>query len=244
MSFNTSDFISGAGGGALGGSALGPWGAVGGGILGGLGGLFGGGGGDEERRKYLQQISGRIAPQAGAAYTSNYSDFRNNQQALIGQLEAQARGEGPSISREMLNEATDKNIRGQNAQLASGRGNQSLAAFGAANNIGMLGAQAGQDAAMGRIKEQQAARDALGMQLYSARGADEDTNRFNASAQNQVRGSDADRRLQLMQLNDNARLGLQSNAPSTGQSILSGGAAVRAWYDSQHGNNKPQPGVA
>ena len=245
------NFISGAGGGALGGSAFGPAGAVVGGVLGGLGGIFGGQGGDpyeKEKRAYLDQISGRTAPQLGPAYQSGYSDFRKNQQRLIAGLEDQAAGRGPSVSREMLNQATNRNIATQNALQAGGQGNQALAGMTAANNIGRLQADASQSAALGKVQEQANAQNMLGQQIWSGRNSDEDTNRFNTSANNNRDEFNVNNQMLMGQMNDKARLGImgmgyQGGPASTGDSILSGGAAMRAWYDAQQAQKQRQQGM-
>jgi hypothetical protein len=65
-----------------------------------------------------------------------------------------ARGEGPSVSREMLKEATDRNVAQQQAMAQSGRGNAALAAQQASSNATRLGAGAAQSAALGRVQEQ------------------------------------------------------------------------------------------
>ena len=232
------NFVQGAAGGALGGSSFGPAGTLVGGALGGIAGLFGGSPADaaeEERQRYLRSIANRQAPQLGPANQSNYSGFRDNQANLIGRLEAMSRGEGPSVSREMLNEATNRNVASQNAFAAGGRGGN-LGAMVAANNIGRLGAQAGQDAALGRVQEQNNAINNLGMQIYSGRSADEDTNRFNASQQNQFAQQNAQNQLQFWQQQDSANLGgLQAapRGPSLSEQILAGGGALNAWTSSQ-----------
>lgn len=233
------DILQGATGGALGGSALGPVGAVGGGILGALGGYLGGGGDDDARRKYLGQVDSRTAPQSQYT-TSAYSGFRGNQADLIRQLEAQARGEGPSLSREMLNAGLDRSAKQQQSMVAGGRGNPALMGMVAANNMGQASAQANQDAALARVQEQKAALEQLGLSLYGARGADEETNRFNAQQFNMNSANNADNRLRLMALNDQAHAGMAGNTPSVGSQILAGGAGLRSWYDAQQANNRPQ----
>ncbi len=232
------NFLQGALGGALGGSAFDPLGAIGGGLLGGIAGGLGSdptAAAEEERRRYLQGISNRQNPALGPANQADYSGFRNNQADLVRRLEAMSRGEGPSVSREMLNQATEKNIAQQNALAANGRGGN-LGAMLAMNNTGRLGAQAAQDAALGKVQEQNNAINNLGMQLYSARGADEDMNRFNTSAQNNFALQNADNQLRFWQQQDQANLGGMGMArpgASTADQILAGGASLRAWRDSQ-----------
>ena len=159
MGYDFGQGLKGVGGGALGGFSVGgPVGAVVGGGLGLLAGL-GGGDSDEEKRLkqqqewYLKQIGQRELEGMGPASQSGYSDFRGNQSALVSRLEAMANGQGPSLAREQFKMATDRNNAQQQAMANSGRGGP-LAAMGAANNMGMLGAQAAQGSAMGRVAEQ------------------------------------------------------------------------------------------
>ena len=243
------NFIQGAIGGGLGGSTLGPWGAVGGALLGGAASLFGSDPNamnEEERRRYLASIANRQNPALGPANQADYSGFRDNQAALISRLEAMSRGEGPSVSREMLNEATNRNIASQNAIAAGGRGGN-LGAMVAANNTGRLGAQAAQDAALGRVQEQNNAINNLGMQIYSGRGADEDMNRFNTAARNNFALQNAQNQLQFWNQQDQANLGGMGMArpgSSTADQIAAGGAGLRAWYDANNAQrgfgNQPQ----
>lgn len=237
------DFAQGAAGGALAGSTLGPLGGIAGGLIGGLGGFFGGNPDDAaeaERRKYLRGVNQRQAPTLGPANTADYSGFRNNQANLISQLEAMARGEGPSVSREQLNQATNRNIAAQNALAANGRGGN-LGMMMAMNNTGRLGAQAAQDAALGRVQEQNAAINNLGMQIYSGRNADEDTNRFNASQRNQMAQQNAANQLSFWANQDQSNLGgmqMASRGPSLSEQILAGGGALNAMRNTMAGNGR------
>lgn len=246
---NWSGGAQGAVGGALAGSALGPWGAVAGGAIGGIAGLLGGGGGDpyeNEKRAFLKEASSRQAPQLGAAQNANYSSFRDNQRRLITSLEDQAAGRGPSVSREMLNQATNRNIATQNAMTAGGNGNQALMGMTAANNIGRLQADASQSAALGRVQEQATAQGQLGQQIWSGRSSDEDMNRYNTSTNNSRDEFNVGNQMLMTGMNDRARLGVmgignQQGGPSTGEQILGGTGAMRAWYDSQNGNSNRPP---
>ncbi|HEY6021368.1 MAG TPA: hypothetical protein VIY48_16130, partial [Candidatus Paceibacterota bacterium] len=101
-----SDYLKGAGGGALAGAGIGgPWGAAIGGGIGLLGTMFGGDPNDQQQQAiqaYLQQYGNRQAPQMGAASQSDYSNFRGQQQGLANRLEAQSMGQGPSLATEQL----------------------------------------------------------------------------------------------------------------------------------------------
>jgi len=248
---NWSGGASGAAGGAMAGSAFGPWGTAIGAGVGGLAGLFGGDGGqaanDKRWQGFYDDVSGRQAPQLGNAAQADYSGFRNNQSALISRLEAMSRGEGPSVSREMLNEATDRNTRGQQAMAQSGRGNAALAAQNMQNNVGMLGAQAGQSAALGRVQEQNNALQQLGTNIWSGRNSDEEMNRYNTSGRNRRDEFNVGSQMDMYGLNDRARMaaisGQQSNQPGMGDQLLAGGAGLAGFLGGQRGNsgggNKP-----
>ena len=235
------NFIQGAAGGALGGSTYGPMGGLLGGALGGIAGLFGSdpqAAAERERQRYLNQVNSRQAPVMGPANTADYSGFRRNQADLIRNLEAQARGEGPSVSREMLNQATNRNVAAQNAMAAGGRGGN-LGAMLAMNNTGRLGAQAAQDAALGRVQEQLGAIDKLGMQIYSGRNSDEDTNRFNASQRNNMMQQNAANQLQFWGQQDAANLGYRpQGGSSTADQLLAMGGSMRAWHDAQRASGR------
>src|ERR1044072_7237875 len=101
MDFDFSQGAQGAAGGAMAGSAFGPWGAA---IWCGVGLLSGflGSHANDPNEKYKKQLAelaksygGRQAPQAGPAAQAGYGDARANQAGLISQLESMARGEGP-----------------------------------------------------------------------------------------------------------------------------------------------------
>lgn len=246
MGINLGQGLSGAlGGGLAGGSMGGPLGALVGGGAGLLGGLFGGDPQAEQQKRwedFYNQVGGRTAPQLGPAHQAGYSGFRANQSNLINRLEAMSRGEGPSISREMLNEAMDKNTRNQSAMAQSGRGNPALAAQNMANNVGMLNAEANQSAALGRVQEQNNAINALGLNIHGARGADEDMNRFNTGNQNRRDEFNVGNQMDMYGLNDRARLmALQgmggSQGPAFGDQILAGGAGLASFLAGQRANN-------
>lgn len=233
--------LKGASGGALAGSALGGIpGAVVGGAVGGLAGLWGSGNPNDDKLRaqqewFMKQLGGREADQMGAPAQSGYSDFRGNQTGLVNRLETMANGQGPSVSREQFKAATDRNNAQQMAMAASGHGGP-LAAMGAANNMGQLGAQAAQGSAMGRVAEQMGAIQQLGGTINQGRQADENTNQWNAGAQNDQMRANLDARLKGMQLNDDARLRLmslmggnnqaQATRPGLGDQVLAGGAGL------------------
>lgn len=252
MSYDLGQGLKGAGGGALaGGSVGGPLGAV---IGGGLGLLGGFGGGESEQdaqyRKMLMQYYGNgpmQAPQAGPAAQSAYSGFRSNQQGLVSRLEAMANGQGPSLAKQQFEQATDRNMRGQQAMAASGRGGP-LAQLTAANNMSMLGANAAQGSALARTNEQMQAIGQLGGVIAQGRGADESVNMHNSGQQNQVMLQNLAARLDAMGMDQQRKLqilsqlgglnGRQASTPGLGDQILAGGAGMFAMGASQRAQNR------
>lgn len=233
---------SGVGGGMAGAGIGGPAGAVVGGLAG-LGmGLFGGGGRNpyEER---LSAFANQAGPQAGPAAQGAYSDFRGNQADLVRMLEAQARGEGPSLAAQQLKAATDRSTRQAQSLAAGAQGpNAALAQFQAQTTAGTLGAQAAQDAAAARIQEQYNAQNQLGLTLHGARGADEAMNQFNAGAQNQMSLANLDAQIaarsqSLQALGGAAGL---AGAPTFGDQMLAGGAGLYAFGAGQRANQPSQ----
>lgn len=230
----------GAAGGAMAGSAFGPWGTAIGGAVGGALGLFGGDGGAGDQQRYKQQLAelsktyaNRQAPQLGAAGQAGPSNFRANQAGLISQLEAMARGEGPSAAAIQMREAMDRAAAAQTsaAATAGGRGvNQGAAYLNAANNGAAIMAQGARDTATLRAQEQANAVGQLGQTLGQARGQDDQMSQYNTSAQNQFSLANLQAKLQTMGLNDEAQIRALMGAlgvpvqPSTGDQLLAGGA--------------------
>jgi hypothetical protein len=251
MAPNYGQGISGAAGGFMAGNAVAPGiGGLLGGAVGGIAGLFGGDPQADQRKRwedFYNQTGGRTAPQLGPAHQAGYSGFRANQSNLINRLEAMSRGEGPSISREMLNEAMDKNTRNQSAMAQSGRGNAALMAQNMQNNVGMLNAEANQSAAMGRVQEQMGAMQNLGLNIHGARGADEDMNRYNTTGRNRRDEFNVGNQMGMYEMNDRARLmalqGMGGQGPGVGDQLLAGGSGLAGFLAGQRANNQgPQPG--
>lgn len=233
MSFNQG--LQGAAGGAMAGAAFGPAGAAIGGILGGLGGYFGGDPQADYRKQLdalAQGYANRQAPQMGQAATSQYSGFRGNQAGLISQLEAMARGQGPSAATIQMREAMDRAAGSQASAMAGagGRGVNAGAAFrNASNNTAAIQAQGARDTATIRAQEQANAMGLLGQTINQGRGADESTNQFNATQQNNQALANLQAKLQTMGLNDEAQLralmaAMGAAGPGMGTQILAGGA--------------------
>jgi hypothetical protein len=242
-----------AGGAALGTSILPGWGTAIGGVAGGLLGMFGGDDVDQNKQlldQYRQMIMARGIPQADTAQAMN-SDFRTNQQNLISRLEALSRGEGPSLAMAQLNEATDKNIAGQQATLASGRGNAALASLTAANNMQNLGQNAAQQSVGARIAEEQMALGQLGGAIQQGRSADEQTSQFNAQQQNYLNEANLTAKLKAMGLSDDSILNIlqqqrqAAGMPTLGNQLLAGGTGALGMYLGQkYGGNRQAPNQA
>lgn len=230
-----SDFLQGAGGGAMaGGSMGGPWGALAGGAAGGILSLFGN---DDDALKsrlddYYKQIQNRQAPQMGPAAQSGFSDFRGNQTDLVKRLEALSKGQGPSLAMEQLKASTDRNMAQQASIAQSGRGNQGAAAMMAANASAGLGQQAAQTGVQARIAEQQMALQQLGGAINQGRNSDEANTQFNAQQTNYNMEANLRAKLQAMGYNDQAISNIlqQMNGanarPSMGEQLFAGGAGA------------------
>lgn len=227
--------LQGAGGGAMAGGAFGGVpGAIIGGALGGLGGLFGSDGSDEftQRLKDLAEGYGkRRAPQGQAQYGAT-SGFRQNQAGLIAQLEAMARGEGPSAASMQMRDAMDR-AAGAQASAAAGAGgrgvNAGAALRNATNNTAAIQAQGARDTATLRAQEQMGAIGQLGQTIGQGRAADENLGMFNAHEGNTMTEANMQSVLQQLGLNDKAQLqallqAMGAAGPGTGTQLLAGGA--------------------
>lgn len=237
--------LQGAAGGAMAGSAFGPWGTAIGGGLGLLGGLFLGGDKADPNQKYKDQLAelaksytGRTAPQMGPASQAGYSEFRGNQAGLIAQLEAMARGEGPSAAAIQMRDAMDRAVAAQtsSAATATGRGVNPGAAYLNASNMGAaVMNQGARDTAVLRAQEQANAIGQLGQVIGQGRAADENTNQYNASANNVAAATNLEAQLKMLGLNDESQLrallGIigsptPQQGPGFGTQILAGGASA------------------
>lgn len=177
----------------------------------------------QQLQDYAGMAGGRQAPMMAAP---EYSQFRGNQQELVKMLEAQARGEGPSLATQMLEASSDRGSRQQQSMMAGMRGPSAGAgAFMGMNNMAGISAQAGQDAAMARMQEQLNAQNQLGLTLHGARGMDEE-------AMNMTRQGNLQSQLATMGMNDQAVIGALTGAggisgqPSMGERLLGGLAGM------------------
>lgn len=229
--------FQGAAGGAAAGSAFGPVGTAIGGGLGFLGGILGGSGQDDYRKQLDQLAAGygkRTAPQVGPAAQGNNSGFRQNQAGLISQLEAMARGEGPSAAQMQMREAMDR-ATGAQAGAAAGAGgrgvNSGAALRNATNNTAAIQSQGARDTGLMRVNEQMGAIGQLGQTVAQGRAADENMSQFNAGQQNQLSMGNLDAQLQMLGLNDRAQLqalmaAMGAAGPGIGTQIMAGGASA------------------
>lgn len=243
----------GAAGGAMAGGAVGgPLGAGIGGILGGLGGLFGGGGTGQYQdllKKLAEGYGHRTAPQ-GTAQTAGASGLTGNRAGLISQLEAQARGEGPSAARLQMREAMDR-AAGAQASAAAGAGGRGVnageALRNASNNTAAVQAQGARDTATLRAQEQLNATQQLGGVIGQGISADNSLSSFNAGQQNDMSRANMQSILQQLGLNDESQLRALLGAsgmagPGMGTQILAGGASAMPGLMQM--GHKPAPGAS
>lgn len=254
MGLNWGQGAQGAAGGAAAGSIAGPWGAAAGGVLGGALGLFGGSsqrsmpGYDARNADLWNQINssqGRGGVQIGANERSaGGQEFRQGQQGLISQLQAQAAGRGPSLAGMQAFAAADRGMA-QQQSLAAGAapGNEALAARQAMQNSGGINANLAQTSAQARMAEQMNAQQQLGGVLGQARGMDIGNEQFNAGWTNNRNQNQAQMTMQQRQMNDareqylrnlelqNAGSQMSGQIPNTtGTQFMSGGANALAMY--------------
>jgi hypothetical protein len=220
-------------GGAIGGLP----GAAIGGVLGGISGYFGGGGSsayEDQLKKLAAGYGNRTAPQMGPAAQAGNSQFRTNQAGLIAQLEAMARGQGPSAATMMMREAMDKAASSQasGAAGAGGRGvNAGAALRQASNNTMAIQSQGARDAGLMRVNEQLGATSQLGQAVAQGRMGDENTSQFNAGQTNTHAANNLQAKLQMLGLNDKAQLealmgAMGTAGPGLGTQIMAGGATA------------------
>jgi hypothetical protein len=105
-----------------------------------------------------------------------FSDFRGDQQGLIGMLrqESQAPGVGSALVDQAVNQNTAEEVSKQQGLAAQARGAQgALAARGAAQNVASIGANAGAAKVQGHLGVRQNAMNAIGQQVGIARQGDQ-----------------------------------------------------------------------
>jgi hypothetical protein len=244
-----------AGQGAMGGATAGM--AVGGPIgalIGGIGGgLFGGIGGDpqSEYQAMLKRLQAgyqnRVAPQMGQAYQAGQSQLMGNRAQLIAQLEAQARGDGPSAARQQMQQAADRTAQmmASNAAGAGGRGvNAGAAMRNAGNQAANVMQQNNQNMGIMRAQEQLNAVGQLGQNINAGIGQDNAMSQFNAGQMNDRNSLNAQLQMQMLGLNDRSQLqaiqmGMGGAGQGLGTSLMAGGAMaapmLMQWHQAQQG---------
>ena len=163
-------------------------------------------------------VSARRAPTVdafdryGGPSYGNADQMRGGQMQLIGQLQQQAAGQGPSLAARQLRDATDRGIAQQQAMAAGAApGQQAGAATMAAQQAGQLQSGMAGQAAQARIAEQLAARQQLAGVLGQGRGQDlqramqqQQLGMFSAGQENQRRLANQAAQLRTMGMNDQA----------------------------------------
>jgi hypothetical protein len=212
---------------AIGGAA----GFLGGGLLGGLM------GGQDQLKNSLGNLAdyygSRQAPTGGAVQAGD-SQFRQNQAGLISQLEAMARGEGPSAASLQMRQAMDRAAAGQASAAAGagGRGvNAGAALRNASNQTAALQAQNARDTGMMRVQEQLGAISQLGSAIQGARGQDQSLAQFNAGQVNQMTQADMQAILQQYSINQQGQLQAyqqlaKAMGPGLGTELMAGGGKM------------------
>jgi hypothetical protein len=231
-----------AGQGAIGGAAVGTailpgWGTAIGAGIGGIAGYFSGDNGDSGYQDQLKSLAAGFGQRGGMqaqTVQAQGSGFRQNQAGLIAQLEAMARGDGPSAATTQMRESMDR-AAGAQASAAAGAGgrgvNQGAALRNASNNTAAIQAQGARDLGLQRVQEQLGSINSLGQNISSARGADDQMSQFNAGQTNQTNIANMSAHLQLLGLNDKSQLealmmAMKSAGPGLGTSIMAGGATA------------------
>lgn len=247
MAWSWGEATKGGAGGAMTGAAIGSVvpgigtlagagvGALAGGLLGGWGGGDPNQGYRDDMAAYGRNAGGRDAPQLGPAAQAAYSGFRGNQRDLVSMLEAQSRGQGPSLAGMQLQAGMEQAGRQSQSLAAGARGpSAGMAQFQAMNNMGMMGAQTNQQAAMARIQEQFNAQNLLGLTLHGARGQDEAMNQYNTDWKNRFSETNLKAKMDTTAQNDWAFInsmqgaGNMQRVPTMGDQLLAGGANAGA----------------
>lgn len=131
----------------------------------------------------MMQMLGKNAAGVANRDTINLQgadEMRGVQTDLIQKLQAQARGEGPSLAQMQLNKATDQNIAQTMGMAASGRGpGQAAQMKSAGAESGKMRQQAAGDSGMLRLQEQMQAQNMLGSVAGQTRGQDISTQGLN-----------------------------------------------------------------
>lgn len=97
------------------------------------------------------------------AAQGNIGQVYGQQEALAGNLQQQAAGQGPNLANALLTQATNANQQQAAGLLASQQGiNPAMAAMSASHNLSQANQQAAQQASVNRMQQQLAAQQQLG----------------------------------------------------------------------------------
>ncbi len=172
------------------------------------------------------------ARQAAPFDPAMQAQLRDQQQQLIGQLQQQASGQGPSIAAMQAQSAGEAAAKQAQGLMAAQRGlNPALGAYMAGQQLADAGQQTARAAAEARLAEMQQARGLLGQTLAGARGQDLDVGQlqqqgaqWNAGAQNQMQSQQnqqiSDTEQQRHGANYQARNQFLQQAGQAGQQVL------------------------
>ena len=183
--------------------------------------------------EYERATAGRPIRELGPANLAGNSGYEANRAAMIAQLEAMARGQGPSVAQNQMREAMDRSTGAQTgmAQGAAGRGMSAGAAFRTAgNNMAAIQTQGARDTTNARVMEQQGALNQLSGAVGTAVGQQNQQAQFNAGQQNQMQVAQLDADLRQQGMNDANRLAIlqmyqQNIRPSLGARLGAVGVA-------------------
>lgn len=188
------------------------------------------------QRRLLSQAdmaAGRRDPRAAMS-----QQFRSGQQGLVGLLQQQAMGQGPSAAQLQLKNALSRNVSAQQALQATGGSARS-----ASQQASSLGASMANQAAQARVQEQLGAQGLLSQTLQGARGQDQALNIANMRAQLEARGLNDAQIARLMELelrqagmqqrgglaleqNRTQRFSSMLGVPTAGEQILGGASSL------------------
>lgn len=165
------------------------------------------------------QFTHQSAPMAQAAVggpaviNNGQSDAtRMQQNQLVGQLQAQAAGTGPSLASGILKQGTDRTLAGQAALAATqGASNPALAQRQLAGNAIVANQQLAQASAQQRMQDQINAQNQLGGVLSGVRGQDQSQAFNQAQLNQQSLQANLANQQQVNIANQGAQLGVQQN---------------------------------
>jgi len=180
---------------------------------------------------------------AGAIKSSQDVSNRNfqNEQALAEALQAQTRGQGPSLAQSQLQQATNRNIAQNAGLIASQKGiNPALATRAIAQNAAMTGQEMAGQSGLLRSQEQLGAQQQLGGVLGTLGGQSLEQQQLFQSAnaaQNQALLGQTNQQNQLNAAR--AQQGAEYGQKILGGAISGGGAAAGKMFGLSDGGEVP-----